>query len=132
MRRALLESAASVLIALGVAVACVHVPAVGDVCRVGDGHCLDFHTSLSCQAGALKLFSCPGPKGCQIDSNRRVACDQSQNVAPGEACFPEYDGLGQCLPDAGSFLRCAHGAWVRLDCPGVTKCQTDGGDLTCR
>lgn len=132
MNRHLQQTAAGLALLLAVSVACTHIPAIGDKCKMGDAFCLDGRTSLACRDGALSLFACPGPKGCAVDAQRAVTCDQSRNVAPGEACLPEYEGRGQCAKEPTSYLQCAMGAWVKLACPGGTTCQLDGGGLACK
>lgn len=113
---------------------CTHVPpAIGDRCAAGAAHCLNFQASLACKDGALALFPCSGPKGCAVGADRAVMCDQSQGMAPGEICFPAYEGKGQCMTsEPANILHCAKGSWVKLACPEGTACQSAEGDLVCR
>lgn len=130
MKRHLQQTAAGLGVLLALSIACAHIPAIGERCNPGDMHRVDARTALACRDNQLALFSCPGPKGCVAGAERVVSCDQSRNVAPTEACLPEYEGRGQCGKD-GSLLQCTHGSWVKLACPSGLNCRDSGGSIAC-
>jgi hypothetical protein len=108
--------------------ACIH--RVGDACVTEEAHCADPHSKLACGAAGLMAIPCPGAGGCSLDGQRTVLCDQSSGAQPGQLCFPEYEGTGQCAGPA--MLQCLHGAWTQLACnPGHT-CVLEAGGVTCR
>ena len=113
------------LATVGLVWGCVHK--VGDPCYQGDAFCADGGTCLTCQQGKLAAYLCGGAKGCAIDKDRNVTCDQSANAAAGGLCMPEYEGRAQCRNDATGFLTCSQGVWTQTNCVGSAKCQDDGG-----
>lgn len=110
---------------------CVHA-AAGDLCHAGDAFCSGTTQALVCTAGVLKPFGCHGPKGCTVTDSRAVLCDQSAGALPGDICFPQYEGKGQCTALPGAYLQCLHGAWVENLCPPGKFCVDGGGSMTCK
>ena len=115
--------AALLLATVGMVWGCVHK--VGDPCYQGDAFCADGGTCLTCQQGKLAAYLCGGAKGCAIDKDRNVACDQSSNASAGGLCFPEYEGRAQCLNDRSGFLTCVQGVWTLTACQAHKGCQSE-------
>jgi hypothetical protein len=111
---------------------CVHIPAAGEPCTAEDAYCSSPSTALVCQSRTIVPFTCAGPKGCSLDAQRNVLCDQSRAASPGETCSGAYEGRGQCAADGASLLQCTHGSWAAIACPSGTTCKADGGDFVCR
>lgn len=107
-------------------------PKVGQKCSEGDAFCLDARTSLACRSGALAKFDCGGPKGCVVDGQRSVLCDQSGGAAAGTPCFLEYEGRGQCSGDGASILQCLGGLWAQAACPQGQACHSDTLGISCQ
>lgn len=109
-------------------VGCIHH--VGDPCMGSDAFCGDPKTNLSCRDGKLAPFPCQGAKGCSVDANREVMCDQTSGAQIGEACLPENSGHGQCA--GTTLIQCADGTWKTLACSPGKRCVQLGGNVTCQ
>lgn len=120
---------ALVLVALGLS--CAHVKA-GDACKEADAHCQDAKTALICNTdGHLERLPCLGPKGCLVDKDRSVSCDQSALAAPASTCAASYEGKGQCGQTPETYLQCTSGTWVQLPCPQGQVCHDEAGKVFC-
>jgi hypothetical protein len=117
------------LLSLLALLSCAHV--AGTKCDAGAAFCTSATATLACQNGVLVPFACPGPNGCTRHGDRVVHCDQSEGVAPGAACSPEYEGHGNCLGDKTGRLTCKGGLWELSICAVGTRC-TDNGDAFCK
>lgn len=112
---------------------CLRVPTPGESCAGQAAFCGAPEAALACREGVVTSYACSGPKGCTLGAGRAVLCDQSKAAAAGTFCFQEYEGSAQCAAtEAGAYLQCIQGAWVRNTCPPGRTCHEAGGELSCR
>lgn len=115
---------------------CAHAPRAGDECQEGKATCSSKSTSLMCVGGKYVETGCRGPKGCSVDNDQVLSCDQSLGAKAGELCADKagtITGQMQCqVDDPSRYLTCAEGRWNSLACAKGASCvlrDVDGSTM---
>jgi hypothetical protein len=107
---------------------------IGSGCETMDEGCSNTSTANLCADGALREFSCKGPKGCVDEPPADVSCDQS--VADEKEPCPK-EGAYACSRAKDALLVCKKRAFERSQVCASHVCAVNvknerafGGTLT--